>query len=875
MEASNITANTVSDTNTAAPGGTLDSSKIIPSAKSGVTLGEQQTVQRALPNEYTLTEVNRRAVSHLADAKWSLQSMLERENYVATLVWDTTTSAGTQLASYNVIEDLLQLTIASMPFKSFRYWRASNVTVRFQLTANRFLSGRLLVWFQPNMTSRTEVAPPNLANQVLLQHVWLDPSAATPVDIVIPFNFYKGWVNLETGDVLGTLGLTVFNPLSAAVGTTPSVDVKVFVTVKDSEFKVPLPGAVAYARARTTPHSAISNPIDSVFHSLVDSFMPSEIVGDLLGGLLDKPENPVDPDPIAHKDQGYLSNARGIAHVEKLTLDPSAQQLVDAEHFATEQDELDMNYLLKKKYSYVATVSWKATDAPGTILYEEEVGPLLNFLSITPGTRMIDFISRLFHYWRGAINYMLDIVGTQFHEGRLDVLFAPGVGYSITDYKQVQSLYIGSIVMRNGENSMAFTCPFLSDTPWKQVHYGADLSNDPSDTYRFDDFSSGHFQIVVSSSLRAPTNVTPDVLINIFQSAGSDFELCMPSYYNYSLDIPPVGRVLTHEYPSAHTTPHGSETDMPNLNNTADKLKTITLAPMRAATYDPKVKHFGDKYTSLRELAKRYQLLTIQPLTFTGNIDQRTAIVNGFAPIMVSIPINSNTITGYMRNLFNMYRLIRGPMRFKVRLNTSKNTTTGIQSSNHGYINFLPQPGYQATATGVQDLDVFFGYDSLITANTTSNVPRARFSDTQTAEFEVEFASNYSTQLVAMQREARNKGDEMPYFSFNLIAAVWLTDPDFTNLSKYSIEVYIAFGDTTHMGAFIGLPDLAATVISGKSPYPDLWYQTSRFSNKFNHIKSKSQKTQQQQQEWEVISPAQTPIILNNNIRPSGVTWSR
>lgn len=864
MEPSQITQTTTTETNSSNPGGTLDSSKIIQDSKSGVTLGEQQMVQQILPNEYKLTVMNRRAVSHLADAQWSLQSMLERENYVATLTWDTTMGQGYPLGAYNVIEDLLELSIASVPFKSFRYWRCDHMRVRIQCTANRFLAGRILVSYLPSMTGRTEAPTPSLHNSVLLQHAWMDPSASTPLDMIIPFNFYKGWVNLEQGDVLGQLYITVFNPLSAAIGTTPAVDVKVYVSIKNSEFKVPLPGATAYQRS--TPHSGFMDALDNSFQSLVSSIMPSEIIGDLLGGCLDKPEVPIDPDVVANKDQAYLSNARGPAFIEKLTLDPAAQQLVDAEHFATVQDELDMNYLLKKKYSYITSFPWQAADSPGTILYQEDVGPLMNLLTPvdTPGTRMIDFISRLFHYWRGAINYMLDIVGTQFHEGRLDILYAPGISYSVTDYKTVQSLYIGSIVMRNGQNSLAVTCPFLSDTPWKQVYYGAKTEQFGDGEYRYDEFSSGRIQIVVSSALRAPTNVTPDVQVNIFQAAGSDFELCMPSYYNYSLNVDTATRKTV-----AHSGKMGE--DMPNFNNTADKMKPIVLAPMRAVTYDPPVAHFGDKYYSLRELAKRYQLHTVQPLTFSGYEEQRTAIIAGRTPLMVRIPINSTTITGYIRNLFNMYRQFRGPLRFKVRLNSSKNATVGIQSNNHGYINFLPQPGYQNATGNVQDLDIFYGYDAGLVASATSNVPRARFSDTQTAEFEVEFASNYATQLLEMSMEGRNRGDEMPYFGFDLIAAIWLTDIDFNNLSKYSLEVYMAFGDSTHLGGFLGIPMLIAQVVGGKSPFPDLWYQTApnKTAAIFKHLSLKSDqpKSKQKPEEWtEILSPQSTQLkfVYNN-----------
>lgn len=800
-------------TNTPNPGATLDISKMSVDQKSGVALGEQQEVQQILPNEYNLTVVNKRANTHLNDNAWDLESMLTRHNYVTTVQWDTTAGAGTVLYSARVIEDLLKLDINAVPFQRYRYWRAKNIKLHFQVTGNRFLAGRLIAYFYPSMTG--DSVSISRTKATLLQNVMMDPSAATSLDLIIPFNFYKGYVDLNQGDCLGTVELMVYNPLTAAVGTTPTIDVKVYMSVEGSEFKVPIPGNVAFQRVlRVRPNSSLMGDIDKGFADLTKSIMPSAIVGDLLGGLLDKPEEPEQPTPIVNKDQEYLSNSRGAEYLEKLSLDPAAQQLVDHEHFSTDQDEMDIDYLIKKKKSLIRTLQWNQSDGVGTILWAEQVGPLLNLIKDkTDGynTRLIDYIAANFTYWKGGLKYLFDVVGTQLHEGRLDVMYLPGEIDPITDYVAATSVYIGSVVIRNGENSFAFIAPFLSDTPWRQVYYGGDLEVIGSKR-RFDDYGSGIIQLVVANQLRAPTNVPPNVEINIFQSADKDFELCMPSVRNYSLNVAPA---------AIRVVPNGSASnDMPNLNNPADSIKAISLAAGSGVSSEPQITQFGESYKSMRELAKRYQWAITLPIG--AQIESLTdatikaQIYSGVRPLIQVLPGSKLFNTQYMKRIYEMYRTVRGSIRIKVRPRTARYYSAGQTS---GYATYLPQPFSYPTLEEAQNLYAFYlNNDAGMPA-----IPRARYSDTQTAEFEVPFLAHTGVQLLPKTFDSITDFHRTDYWDPAIILATYVTTSDPTSQDTY-LDISCAFGDHTRFGTFIGIPTFNfSSTPSGASPYPDLW----------------------------------------------------
>lgn len=811
MNTAQIIQMNTSTSNTADPGATLDVSKLNISEKAGVALGEQQTIQQALPNEYNLTAVNKRANTHLNDNSWDLRSMLERHNYVNTVSWDTTTNPGVVLWSAEVIEQLLQLDINSFPFKRYRYWRAQDINVHFQVTANRFLAGRLIAYFIPSMGSSPTV---DLRRAVQLQHVFLDPAAASAVEIVIPFNYFKGYIDLNQGDTLGTIELAVFNSLTAATGISPTIDVKVYMSVTGSEFKVPLPGSTAFSR-RIQKHSSLLSALDSGYKELTQSIMPSKIVTDLIGGLLDKPEEPEQPAPIVVKDQEYLSNARGAEYLEKLNLDPSAQQLVDYEHFSTDQDEMDIDYLLKKKMSFIRRVAWTQSDSVGTILWSDAVGPLLNLQKDTTddyGTRLIDYISMNFAYWKGGLKYIFDVVGTQLHEGRLDVMYFPGQLVTISDYKAATSVYMGSVVIRNGENSFAFVTPFLSDTPFKQVFYGGNLSElEPGP--RIADYASGVVQLVVANQLRAPTNVPANVTVNVFQAAAEDFALTMPSIRNHSLNI-----VET----AVRIRKHGS--NMPNLNNPADKIMAHTLAAGTGLTTEPRISQFGEEYGSLREMCKRYQTgvaIKVDINTVT-NVAVKADIVNGARPMMVLIPGEQLFNTQFLKRVTAMYRTVRGPMRLKVRPRVNGTLNSGTQNTRQpraiaGYCTYFPQiRGTVPTADAVQDLASVFTAD----VGGCSAIPRARFSDSQTAEFEVPFLHHTGVALIRKSYDDLSDFYFTNYWNPTIVIAIYAD----VNQPIW-LDVAMAIGDNTRFGTFIGSPNVAPAIstITGLSPYPDLW----------------------------------------------------
>ena len=111
-------------------------------------------------------------------------------------------------------------------------------------------------------------------------------------------------------------------------------------------------------------------------------------------------------------------------------------------------DDLDIHTILSRKEVIPrkdgTTIDkvhvWKTTDAIGTTILKQEIGPSYFEASYTrPNGDVIvannhmTYLSKLFGKWRGSIKFSLMFASTRFQTGRLRVMFIPK---SANDYSE-------------------------------------------------------------------------------------------------------------------------------------------------------------------------------------------------------------------------------------------------------------------------------------------------------------------------------------------------------------------------------------------------------------------------------------------------------
>jgi hypothetical protein len=738
------------------------------------------------------------------------------------------------------------------------------------------------------------VYAPTRATQV--QHCFLDPSNGTVIDMAIPFQFNKGWIDLIFGDVLGQLRVQVLNQLQAASGSSTSVEVKVFVSFEDAHFRVPRPGGLTFTERRTRNDlllerktlqdelSALRSEYDAVvrrsntvqnYHSaghgeesdgwddvscpptpkprtkvtlgepillrsnraasylpknvipirkrveaeeqsgvfrsagaavgskldkLAEDVLPKEITGMLAGVCLDKPAVTDFPEPLVSKDAQYMSATRGIEKVERMTAEPSAQYIT-TDQFGTTVDEMDMKFILKKA-TFLETFNWSSTDGVGTVLYSKVSSPMHLLPESVPTVFdpvPLVFLGNLFSYWRGGLVYFFQVVGTAFHEGRLDFCNHPGTTTVPSDYSTAMSQYVNSQTVRNTNNTIEVRIPFHSDTPWKRVWNGEGLADVPTEGYvRSMDYVVGCFSIRVAVPLKNPNNVANNVDVNVFVAAADDFD-----FHTTSL----IGGRYVPFLPARTLKEVRAREEAGDLNTDGkDDSGVITLGITDTGsgvyTHDHgDAHHFGETYSSLREMCKRYVFTSQQKFSLSegsGNLNHFQ-----FTPTVVG---------GLPQYLAGCYRLFRGPYNAKLALDVDGLGITSPPSRVTGFCTTNVQPAIESTGS-------LAGLDAILSGNkvTTSPLqpPLVRFSTTHVAEFQFPFQSIYHSLLIEKPEwELTPEYFDNMYAQWDLPYCI-----DCAGGGPVAVlSLATSFADETRMGVWLGCPTV--TTVTPLYPNP-------------------------------------------------------
>jgi len=475
-----------------------------------------------------------------------------------------------------------------------------------------------------------------------------------------------------------------------------------------------------------------------------------------------------------------------------------------SDQFGDNIDETDMKYLLKKPV-LLTKFNWPSTSPVGTVLYTTINSPKHylcdgDTVKTSPfSPTILGFLSTMFTYWRGSINLTFQVVGTAFHEGRLDFCNHPATIVAPTDYAAAMSQYVNSQTIRNTNNTVRIRIPFHSDMPWKRVWNGETLADDfGSGGVRSTDFVTGCFSVRVSVPLKSPSNVANNVDVNVFVSAGDDFEFHTLSVYGgcYQLITPTFrNEVNPNDSSVVRHRPIKTRREAGDLNTDANTDKdVICLGVGKVYTKDPAGAsvHFGESYSNLREMCKRYQHCVGSTAS--------TALVAG--DNIAALTINAASLPGIMGFLFNSFRLFRGPMNFKFQLQTISTENLLATPQINGFITNIPFFPTAASGLSTSNSPPALSYTM---SNNRLNPPLVRFSTNQVAEFVLPYQSIYHSLINPIADEDYEPFLDNMYTNFMFAYAVHYRLPlD----AQANIFTEVAFGDETRVGVFVGCPKI-------------------------------------------------------------------
>jgi hypothetical protein len=194
--------------------------------------------------------------------------------------------------------------------------------------------------------------------------------------------------------------------------------------------------------------------------------------------------------------------------------------LFEPSELGTTIDEMSFQHLRKDTKSYMTTVEWSAQQLEGEVLYTGELTPCPGVLEATQGLTfqptLLEYTVLPFTLWRGSLKLMVQIIGSKVHTGRLAICTHYGRTSDSIPFSQAMAQYAHIFNFSAEENTFEVEFPWRAQQQMLRVPSGAypDLT----------DFSMGEFSIRVLNPLQTMESVAQSVSLNLYWSAGDDFE---------------------------------------------------------------------------------------------------------------------------------------------------------------------------------------------------------------------------------------------------------------------------------------------------------------------------------------------------------------
>jgi hypothetical protein len=581
----------------------------------------------------------------------------------------STTDAVSTFSQYQIPASILGLSsLFTDKLRGFYGFRATTV-LTLQVNATRFIQGRYLLNFYPTCGSidggsaALKVAFHNfsLMQRTQVPGVQIDLNCETQVTLRIPFVSAYAYYPLRAntmGAGIRSIGTVQLHPY---VATSAPCSFTIYSHFEDIDLiGATVPQSALEAEQKSKDMGTVETNLRKL--SLTTKYASRlPLIGDTLrsmGWVSDiaaniasvwgwsKPTSNDNPKPIVRHRAYQSMNVDGA--------DISTKMSFSCKNEVAQVDGLLGSNIDEMSFNYIQSIpSWFRTDTWNTSQTKETL--LVNFISLNPtnffntytdngntvyGVAPCAIPAVNFNLYRGSFNLTLKVVKTEFHSGRLVIVFVPGSNDGNLSYPASFNSYANSyychrhiIDIRYG-NEWTFNFPWISESLYKNVssNYGAVL-------------------VFIENPLVAPATVSSSVTLLWEVSGGSDLEYAQPAptaYFPYS--------------PTAPQSANGGQfacdkveevigTAIPSIENTTQAALAI-----------------GEKMTSYRQLLKRFEMRgrisAIPADVYYSVIPYFMSAVNGVGT--AGSPAFPNCSPDAIARVGHMYALARGSMRVKL-----------------------------------------------------------------------------------------------------------------------------------------------------------------------------------------------------------------
>lgn len=538
----------------------------------------------------------------------TLYSFLSRPYPIATIEWSPTDTVDTTLAAPYAFSSIVP--VLRDKLANFQYMRAG---VRFTLRINgtRFHYGRLIMFWQPLVGFNNRgintgalvdnqgfgITTGNLVSRSTYQCVLVSPNANNVVNLDLPFHYPVNWfdlANLDNTDLdLGRLNVSVFNPLSAVQNLSP-VRGTLYMQLVDIElagqtgsdlflFESKHHKKSKGKRSKHKKHKHVgahteadhTEPIVKSTQGVVSGVAEHLSEATELVSTVFNPGGFVSGAAKIMSGVGHVASLFGLSNPNDVSLnEPRILRMSNIQHthgvnsavnlgllqdsqvaraaeYCGGRDE-DMSLLaLAQRFSLLAALE---TNGDTPFEYSFAVCPSAHLAQAQTNTvrhfnTWLSFISAVGRLWRGSLRYVVEIVASGFHSGRLMFAFVPhkyDTASLTLDF--LYSCWNKTIDIQD-ESTTSFVIPFLNDALWLQTDPYDVIDNGAGQIVGNVNNSTGTLVLYWVNPLSyAQSGTVPDIYINVFVSAGADFQLSVPgdTLYNGTTSSDPAVPLVTN-----------------------------------------------------------------------------------------------------------------------------------------------------------------------------------------------------------------------------------------------------------------------------------------------------------------------------------------
>jgi hypothetical protein len=636
-----------------------------------------------------------------------LGNFFARPVKIQSFNWATST---TLFEKFNPWKDYFENPRVINRISNFALLRAK-LHLKIMINGNGFHYGRLIASYIPLPTSDDFTVDRAFFEQDIVQasqrpHLYLDPTTSQGGDMLLPYFWYDNYLSIPDSEWrdMGDMIIHTLQGLKHANGATDSVTISVFAWAEEVALSVPTsaePGGLTPQMGKEDEYGKgiISRPASIVARAagglrnvpyIGNYARATEIAANAVDSIAttfgySRPNNLNQIDYYRPTVMGNLANVNIPDSCQRLTLDGKQELTVDPSTVGLGAvDEMTIQSVATRE-SYLTQFPWPVAAIAEQMLWQTQVTPYtwaVNALGTDAEMHLPPcmFAGLPFQNWYGSMKYRFQIVSSNYHKGRIKIVYDP-YGFQSNEYN-TNYTYIIDIAE---EKDFTVQIGWGSDKPYclagapgsvsfldaTVVPYGTiDVPIVPLNR------ANGMLRVYVVNELTVPNStIDNDISMNVFVAAGDDMQFRNPNntieQYSY-FPTPQMG----------FETQSGVEGDNDETTEASKPMSqavdhTILSTVSTTDAYDHVF--YGETIVSFRSLLKRYSQHTFE-IPPVGNGAREWSLTKlafpyhrGFAPgaitgvVVGGVPQTFNFSRMTMLNyLTPAYTAWRGSLRWKV-----------------------------------------------------------------------------------------------------------------------------------------------------------------------------------------------------------------